>query len=202
MARCGGCSKASACCGCLLLVGAIVLGAWPIFTLTFKVPGEFAVRDSTDFNLDLTQHMSEKNCSFLLLRPGKSDQDPCRPLQVTVTPPGIAGLSGLEWTSINKRPCTVDALHWMEDFHPSLQFFGTLVPISTTYTDQTPRVGEYRVQSGEPLWALNQCDFPLYAYFPDEGGAVLAGIFVIAAIIAIVGILICCCAVLLCCFEK
>jgi len=185
-----------------LLLGAIVLVAWPTFSLSFKTPGEFAAEGSTDFKLDLTQHMSEKKCSFLLLRSGTSGEDACRQANVTVSPPGIAGLSGLDWASIDKKACEVDALHWMQEFKPSLQFLGTLVPISTTYTDQTPRVGEYHVQSDEPLWALNQCEYPLYAFFPVGAGGVLLVFLGLAAAVGLVGVLTCCCAVLVCCFEK
>eukprot|EP00443_Scrippsiella_acuminata_P048898 CAMPEP_0115305442 /NCGR_PEP_ID=MMETSP0270-20121206/72028_1 /TAXON_ID=71861 /ORGANISM="Scrippsiella trochoidea, Strain CCMP3099" /LENGTH=209 /DNA_ID=CAMNT_0002723655 /DNA_START=76 /DNA_END=705 /DNA_ORIENTATION=- len=199
MARCGACSKVIACVGCLSLIGAIVIFAWPIYSLGFQTP-TFAVEGGTVFKLDLTQHMSEKNCSFLLLRTGTRDEDPCRSANVSVTPPGIAGLSGLEWTSIDKLPaCQVDVMFWMEQFHPRLEFLGTLVPISTTYTDDAPRVGEYHVQSEEPLWALNQCDNPLYAYFPLGAGGALLIFFVVAAILGTAAVLACCCALLMCC---
>merc|ERR1712039_710641 len=137
-----------------------------------------------------------------LFRAGKPGADACTSANVQVTPPGIAGLSGFNWTSIDKAACKVDALHWMEHFQPSLQFLGTLVPISTTYTDLAPRVGEYEVQSEEPLWALNQCDSPLYAYFPIGAGGVVLIFFVVAAVLGAAALFLCFCALLMCCCRK
>jgi len=186
--------------GCLFLLGAIAVAVWPVYILDFKTPGAFAVEGSADFKLDLTQKMSENNCSFLLLRAGKPGENACSTAKIQVTPPGIAGLSGHDWTSIDTAACKIDALHWMEHFQPSLQFLGTLVPISTTYTDIAPRVGEYHVQSEEPLWALNQCDFPLYAYFPHS--PLFLTFFVAAAVLGGIAILTCCCGLAVCCCCK
>lgn len=199
MVRCSGCSKASACLGCLMLLGAIAVVAWPTYKLYFRTPREFAIQGSTDFKLNLTKDMSEAECSFLLLRSGKSDEDPCRSLTVEVSPPGIAGLSGLNWTSIDKDACKIDAFYWMENFNPSLQFFGTLVPISTTYTDTTARIGEYHLQSAEPLWVLNECDAPFYLHFPFAAGGVLSVFLIVAVVLCFCAILTCLSALLASC---